>query len=155
MSVITIVQRALPFSLWKRKQSKEKNTESPDHDFESISDYPAYPNTSLHCDVPVVHVAVKQPDPTNDASETDSGSESYDTHLSDKICAREHPRTVSWASIVRSQCRWTKEQEKQLVMAEKQLKRCQKAWSPEQEVWLAYVRVMAIMILIAVLTQLL
>lgn len=160
MPVITFVQRALPFSLpWKRRQStskeREPKLESQDRDshVEPTSDNQsaAQPSTTLHRDVSSVHIAVKQPpDQTTDpdastGSETDSDSESeYQTHrLSDpKPCAREQlTRAVSWASIVRSHCRWTKEQEKQLVMAEKHLRRCQKAWSSEQEVWLAYVRV--------------
>lgn len=48
-------------------------------------------------------------------------------------------RIVSWASIVGDRSRWTMEQERELAMAESQLARCQKAWSSEQELWLAYV----------------
>lgn len=48
-------------------------------------------------------------------------------------------RAVSWASIVRSECRWTAEQERELLRAQRQLGRCQKAWSSEQEVWLSCV----------------
>lgn len=48
-------------------------------------------------------------------------------------------RVVSWAKIVGDGCRWTKEQAQQLAVAERELARCQKAWSSEQEVWLAYV----------------
>lgn len=160
MSVIAIVQRALPFSLpWKRRQStsKEKEPELKSPDQESHEEPPPgnqsaeHPCTSLHCEVSdAVHIAVRQPpdqttNPDAPSSETDSGPESeYQTHRlsGGRACAREQlSRAVSWASIVRNHCRWTKEQEKQLVMAEKQLRRCQKAWSPEQEVWLAYVRV--------------
>jgi hypothetical protein len=159
MSVITIVQRALPFSLhWKRRHSaskeKEANPGSPDlaiHEDELGRQSTDSSGTSLHYDVSdAVHVAVKQP--LNDTTNPDvSGPESdidpeskHEIHrLSDssKTCAREQLcRAVSWASIVRSQCRWTTEQERQLCMAEKQLKKCQKAWSSEQEIWLAYVR---------------
>lgn len=160
MSVIAIVQRALPFSLpWKRRQStsKEKDPELKSPDQESHEEPPPgnqsaeHPCTTVHCDVSdAVHIAVRQaPDQTTNpdasSSETDSGSESeYQARrLPDgRACARgQLSRAVSWASIVRNHCRWTKEQEKQLVIAEKQLKRCQKAWSSEQEVWLAYVRV--------------
>jgi hypothetical protein len=49
-------------------------------------------------------------------------------------------RAVSWANIVRSQYRWTQEQEQQLKLAMKELARCQKAWSSEQELWLTQVR---------------
>lgn len=49
-------------------------------------------------------------------------------------------RVVSWASILSHRCRWTRRQERDLAIAERQLARCQKAWSSEQEVWLVYVR---------------
>ncbi|KAJ5684038.1 uncharacterized protein N7477_000383 [Penicillium maclennaniae] len=160
MSVITIVQRALPFSLpWKRRHTtnkeKDLDPESPDlafHEDELFGNQLTdSPGTTLHYDVSdAVHVAVKQPldDTTNpDASgpESDTDSESeYETRLSDhsQVGTREQlGRAVNWASIVRSHSRWTTKQERQLWIAEKELRRCQKAWSSEQEVWLAYVRV--------------
>jgi hypothetical protein len=116
----------------------------------------------LHCDVsPALHVAVKPSlDPTTRPEDspdypdesgsfaTDSDAESqvehetrFPSHSSASSARANLARVVSWASIVRSRCRWTKEQEKELLMAEKQLARCQKAWSSEQELWLAYVRV--------------
>ncbi|KAL4897304.1 hypothetical protein BDV59DRAFT_198701 [Aspergillus ambiguus] len=49
-------------------------------------------------------------------------------------------RIVSWASIVGDRNRWTMEQERELAIAESQLARCQKAWSSEQELWLAYIK---------------
>ncbi|KAI9934300.1 hypothetical protein ASPWEDRAFT_170074 [Aspergillus wentii DTO 134E9] len=50
-------------------------------------------------------------------------------------------RVVSWASIARGTCRrWTMEQERELRIAEHELARCQKAWSSEQELWLAYIK---------------
>ncbi|KAL5364337.1 hypothetical protein BJX96DRAFT_131799 [Aspergillus floccosus] len=49
-------------------------------------------------------------------------------------------RIVSWASIVGDRSRWTMEQERELAIAESQLARCQKAWSSEQELWLAYIK---------------
>ncbi|KAF7588475.1 hypothetical protein BBP40_005669 [Aspergillus hancockii] len=48
-------------------------------------------------------------------------------------------RVVSWASIVCNKCRWTTERERDLSIARSELARCQKAWSSEQEVWLAYI----------------
>lgn len=121
--------------------------------------------TSLHCDVShALHVAVKPgpdqttspEDSTSELSETDSDSESqveHDTrrlsHSSASSARARLARVVSWSSIVRSQCRWTNEQEKQLLMAEKQLARCQKAWSSEQELWLAYVRLSFLVVLIS------
>lgn len=168
MSVFTIIQRAFPFSLpWKRRPStskgkeNEKELESSDHD--SHEEEPRFgkfiaesPSTTLHRDVSdTLHVAVKQspgPDPTaslddssGESSETDSDSEpKYQTHSpsnTDAAPARSQvARVVRWASIVRSRCRWTSEQEKELQRAEKHLARCQKAWSSEQELWLAYVR---------------
>ncbi|KAI9036303.1 uncharacterized protein KD926_002121 [Aspergillus affinis] len=49
-------------------------------------------------------------------------------------------RVVSWASILSHRCRWTRRQERDLAIAESELKRCQKAWSSEQEVWLVYIK---------------
>lgn len=121
--------------------------------------------TSLHCDVShALHIAVKpsqdqttrpedSPDYPDESSETDSDVESQFEHEHDNrlhshsgaSSARANlARVVSWASIVRSRCRWTKEQENELLMAEKQLARCQKAWSSEQELWLAYVRFLTV-----------
>lgn len=48
-------------------------------------------------------------------------------------------RAVSWTNIIRSQCHWTQEQEQRLQLAMKELARCQKAWSSEQELWLTHV----------------
>lgn len=48
-------------------------------------------------------------------------------------------RIVSWASLVGDRCRWTMEQERKLAIARSELARCQKAWSSEQELWLAHV----------------
>lgn len=48
-------------------------------------------------------------------------------------------RVVSWASILSHRCRWNRRQERDLAIAKRELARCQKAWSSEQEVWLVYV----------------
>lgn len=114
------------------------------------------PSAPLHCDVShALHIAVKQsPDSmTSDFAATEvpeiddsdlvsespmhqSESDSDDNPSSSTVRLA---RAVRWASIVRSRCRWTREQEQELVRAEKQLARCQKAWSSEQELWLAQV----------------
>ncbi|RAK98253.1 uncharacterized protein BO80DRAFT_362209 [Aspergillus ibericus CBS 121593] len=49
-------------------------------------------------------------------------------------------RIVSWASLVGDRCRWTMEQERKLAIARSELARCQKAWSSEQELWLAHIK---------------
>ncbi|KAJ6096289.1 hypothetical protein N7486_007035 [Penicillium sp. IBT 16267x] len=168
MPVFTIVQRALPFP-WKRRSStskgKEKedeidlDLESSDHDsdlyFQEKSagtPFAAIPCPPLHRDVSNdLHIAVKQsPDQTIDPHE--SGGEYSDSEAdSDFEIDKQEPssspharvgRVVSWASIVRSRCWWTHEQEKELLGAEKQLARCQKAWSSEQELWLSYIQVL-------------
>ncbi|KAJ5709408.1 hypothetical protein N7493_010742 [Penicillium malachiteum] len=119
---------------------------------------PKLPLTSLHRDVShTLHIAVKQsPDQTHphnpepepelgssfEYPETNSGSVSPRSRV--KCRAESRPsvlaREVSWASIVRSRCRWTLEQERELHMAERQLARCQKAWSSEQELWISYIQ---------------
>ncbi|OJJ44326.1 hypothetical protein ASPZODRAFT_144902 [Penicilliopsis zonata CBS 506.65] len=49
-------------------------------------------------------------------------------------------RLVRVVSVVRTRRRWTGEQERDLSIAEHELARCQKAWSSEQELWLAYIK---------------
>lgn len=192
MSVLTLVQRALPSSLpWKRRSSasssstKGKERElDPDYDYTSnSSDLPENPlpaeisipassspptptsTRPLHRDVSrahALHIAVKAgPDhahPPHESkfgvefefesefgsgsspeTENKSGPRSGTDRLSRVSRRSAFCRDVSWASIVRSRCRWTNEQERELVMAERQLARCQKAWSSEQELWLSYV----------------
>jgi hypothetical protein len=167
MSVFTIVHRALPpLSLsWKRRTSlKGKAPELEAHPNEKnpiLSDPNSSPraqnseSTSVHRDVHGhVQVAVKTnshhdtptPQSTSSAPENitsaapDSSSEGR-THCSRQArpTRAQLARAVSWASIIRSRDRWTAEQEKELVHAQRQLGRCQKAWSSEQEVWLSYV----------------
>lgn len=164
MPVLTIVQRALPFP-WMRRSSTDKgkgkedelglDLESSDHGSDlyfqetSVGTEFAAPCPPLHRDVSDdLHIAVKQsPDQTIDFhescseysdSESDSGLEIDEPESSSSPHARVG-RVVNWASIVRSRCRWTHAQEKELLGAEKQLARCQKAWSSEQELWLSYV----------------
>ncbi|KAJ5988977.1 hypothetical protein N7481_004187 [Penicillium waksmanii] len=180
MAVLTLVYRALPFSLlWKRRQStssagskgkeKEDEVQSPDSGYSSQSgpqiDYhdAEIPDASLHCDVShALHIAVKQHlDPKamrydtqgDESVEEDASSSYFDSipgckpdRLAEKCEPSARPqlaRVVSWASIVRSQCRWTSGQEKKLQDARRQLARCQKAWSSEQELWLAYIQALS------------
>ncbi|KAJ5235107.1 uncharacterized protein N7469_004275 [Penicillium citrinum] len=122
-----------------------------------IPDLPAHRDISHD-----LHIAVKQrldqKTTRNDAqsddseagyasdSDSDSHSDCKTHHLAEKCEISARPRlarVVSWASIVRSQCRWTSDQEKKLEDAERQLARCQKAWSSEQELWLAYVQALS------------
>ncbi|KAJ5174599.1 uncharacterized protein N7482_000476 [Penicillium canariense] len=166
MAVITIVQRALPFALpWRRRSSIGKGKDKEQDidvyvytsDRDSHDDLPGRHDAeisgpALHCDVShALHIAVspsrdqttRSESSSNEPSETDSVAESeYGTHSpshhSASSARAQLDRVVSWASIVRSRCRWTSDQEKELLMAEKQLARCQKAWSSEQELWLAY-----------------
>jgi hypothetical protein len=164
MPVFTIVQRALPFP-WRRRSLTSKGKEKEDDlnlDFESsdhdsdlyfqekfVGSQFAAPSSPLHRDVSDdLHIAVKQsPDPTIDPHGSNSEYSDLDSETGSEIdeqasSSSSHARVgrvVSWASIVRSRCRWTHEQEKELLGAEKQLARCQKAWSSEQELWLSYV----------------
>lgn len=164
MPVFTIVQRALPFP-WMRRSSTDKgkgkeeelnlDIGSSEHDSdlyfpENSVDAPfATPCPPLHRDVSDdLHIAVKQsPDQTIDPHETGSQYSDSESDSDSEIDEQEPPssprarigRVVNWGSIVRSRSRWTHEQEKELLGAEKQLARCQKAWSSEQEVWLSYV----------------
>lgn len=167
MSVFTIVHRALPpLSLpWKRRTSlkgkspeleilSEKDTilsDSPSISPHAQNNEPIFMHRDVHGPVQVAvkaHANHETPTPqsTSSASEnisdqaSDSTSENRVHYSSQTRPTRvQLARAVSWASIIRSRDRWTVEQERELVHAQRQLGRCQKAWSSEQEVWLSYV----------------
>lgn len=167
MSVFTIVHRALPpLSLpWKRRTSlrgkspelqilSEKDTilsNSPGITPHAQNNAPIFMHRDAHGPVQVAvkaHANHETPTPqsTSSAPEnipdpvSDSTSENQ-VHYSSQTrpTQAQLARAVSWASIIRSRDRWTVEQERELVHAQRQLGRCQKAWSSEQEVWLSYV----------------
>jgi hypothetical protein len=151
MSVFTIVHRALPpLSLWKRRTSlkgKAPSTEIEISEKNNLPESTPVPNPeydSMHRDVyTTVQVAVSadaetQPTPPPEII-PDARPECRASSSETLPTRAQLARAVSWASIVRSQDRWTAEQEKELVHAQRQLEKCQKAWSSEQEVWLVYV----------------
>ena len=72
-----------------------------------------------------------------ESSGTGSGSGSGSEHTSRKP----RVRIITWHldDSPSGGCRWTLEQERELQIALQHLDRCQKAWSSEQEVWLAHV----------------
>ncbi|KOS40287.1 hypothetical protein ACN38_g8858 [Penicillium nordicum] len=173
MSVFTIVHRALPpLSLpWKRRTSlkgkspelqilSEKDTILPNSPSISITPHvqnnePLFMHRDAHGPVQVAvkaHADHETPTPqsTSSAPEnipdpaSDSTSENR-VHYSSQTRSiqTQLARAVSWASIIRSRDRWTVEQERELVHAQRQLGRCQKAWSSEQEVWLSYVQALS------------
>lgn len=167
MSVFTIVHRALPpLSLpWKRRTSlKGKSPEleilsekdiilsnSPSISPHAQNNEPIFMHRDVHGPVQVAVKAhanheTSTPQSASSAPEnipdpaSDSTSENRVHYSSQTRPTRPQlVRAVSWASIIRSRDRWTVEQERELVHAQKQLERCQKAWSSEQEVWLSYV----------------
>ncbi|KAJ5105954.1 hypothetical protein NUU61_003301 [Penicillium alfredii] len=152
---------------WKRQQSpvpketKDTKEEEGIEPTESTlirrdpASLPPGPDPDLHRDVAhTLHVAVKQHvDPANHATHEDvievckDDSEITAERLSYPQTPKQQQssvrtrlaRVVSWANIVPSQCRWTSEQERELKTAQRQLARCQKAWSSEQELWLTYI----------------
>lgn len=165
MSFFILVQRALPFSLARKRRhsasskGKGREVEIPwpdthENTFQSRNEATRHPRTILPRDVvDTVHVAVKTSqdpsttpdDPASETPGTDSAPDS-EYQIDQICCTDDNPphtpvfRVVRWASIVRHRDRWTEDQEKQLVYARAQLARCQKAWSSEQELWLDYVR---------------
>ncbi|KAJ5511600.1 hypothetical protein N7453_003703 [Penicillium expansum] len=171
MSVFTIVHRALPpLTLpWKRRTSlkgkspdleihlSEKNPIMSDPDIISQvqNNEPIVMHRDVHGPVQVaVNTNANHNTPTpQSASSTpediphpvaDSTSEDRVHYSSQTRPTRAQlARAVSWASIIRSRDRWTVEQERELVNAQRQLGRCQKAWSSEQEVWLSYVQALS------------
>ncbi|KAJ5354740.1 hypothetical protein N7541_005784 [Penicillium brevicompactum] len=155
MSVFTIVHRALPpLSLWKRRTSlkgKAPSTEIEISEKNSLPESTPVPNPEydpMHRDVyTTVQVAVSadaetQPTPPPEII-PDARPECRASSSETLPTRAQLARAVSWASIVRSQDRWTAEQEKELVHAQRQLEKCQKAWSSEQEVWLVYVQALS------------
>ncbi|KAJ5888582.1 hypothetical protein N7495_008623 [Penicillium taxi] len=166
MSVFTLVQRALPFTLsFKRRNSasskgKEKEDEAKEVPDESrdieleLNLGGRSPCTSLHRDVSTsnVHVAVKQPlDAKADnstLSETKLDLRNSMDYQSQPSASDDEPlcpqlaRVISWANVVTERSHWTNEQEEELVSARKQLARCQKAWSSEQELWLDHIQIL-------------
>lgn len=167
MSVFTIVHRALPpLSLpWKRRTSlkgkspeleilSEKDTvlsNSPSISPHAHNNEPIFMHRDVHGPVQVAvkaHANHETPTPQSASSApenildpvSDSTSENRVHYSSQTRPTRPQlARAVSWASIIRSRDRWTVEQERELVHAQRQLERCQKAWSSDQEVWLSYV----------------
>ncbi|KAJ5266919.1 hypothetical protein N7478_009727 [Penicillium angulare] len=130
------------------------------HDPEKFSvPFTEVPRSPLHSDT--VHIAVKQKTISSFPVKSEYSPSEYSETSPEPVSEFDPPgprmkqrvlslsrsrsqstrfcREVSWASIVSSRCRWTNEQEKELVMARKQLARCQKAWSSEQELWLSYI----------------
>lgn len=149
-------------------KGKEKDDDlyfnTSDHDSDLYHDpekfgipFTEVPRSPLHSDT--VHIAVKQKAISSFAVKSEYSPSEYSETVPEPVSEFDPPRNkgqvlslsrsrsrstrfgreVSWASIVRSRCRWTSEQEKELLMAEKQLARCQKAWSSEQELWISYI----------------
>ncbi|KAJ5861748.1 uncharacterized protein N7529_009058 [Penicillium soppii] len=161
MSVFTIVHRAIPPLPWKRRTSLKGKSHLKVHEIE-ISEKNDIPEPtpesdsepSMHRDVyKTVQIAVRNdaredpirsqsapPTPENKPNPDSASAPESRASSSAAPTRAQLTRAVSWASIVRSRDRWTVEQERELVHAQRQLERCQKAWSSEQEVWLAYVR---------------
>lgn len=166
MSVFTIVHRALPpLSLpWKRRTSlkgkspeleilSEKDTilsNSPSISPHSQNNEPIFMHRDVHGPVQVAvkaHANHEIPTPQSSSAPENIPDPASDSTSEKRVhySSQTHPvrpqlaRGVSWASIIRSRDRWTIEQERELVHAQRQLGRCQKAWSSEQEVWLSYV----------------
>ncbi|KAF7529011.1 hypothetical protein PCG10_008772 [Penicillium crustosum] len=170
MSVFTIVHRALPpLSLpWKRRTSlkgkspeleilSEKDTilsNSPSISPHSQNNEPIFMHRDVHGPVQVAvkaHANHEIPTPQSSSAPENIPDPASDSTSEKRVhySSQTHPvrpqlaRGVSWASIIRSRDRWTIEQERELVHAQRQLGRCQKAWSSEQEVWLSYVQALS------------
>jgi hypothetical protein len=169
MTVFTIVQRALPpLSLpWRRRSSSKGKAPESELDFSNygFQSEPNGPNAGhdasadLHSDVSTssplqANLAVRDdalesaeflqsmcatPDNMSEVESEATSTRRLRFTEKARSTRTELARAVSWASIVRTQCRWTFEQEKELLHAQRQLARCQKAWSSEQELWLSCV----------------
>ncbi|KKK23344.1 hypothetical protein P175DRAFT_0436041 [Aspergillus ochraceoroseus IBT 24754] len=127
----------LPF-LTKRAELKGKAVmdmeDDADHDDTDVEVYatPTFPyDEGDH-----IHVAVRTKELGLSSASASSSSSSFGCRDSRRTRL---VRIASWASI-KDHCRWTMDQERELVFAEGELARCQKAWSSEQELWLAYIK---------------
>lgn len=79
-------------------------------------------------------------DVISDDSELEAESGSGFEHEHEHASGKSRVRIITWhLDDSPGGCRWTLEQERELHIALQHLDRCQKAWSSEQEVWLAYV----------------
>lgn len=86
------------------------------------------------------HMAVSAIDSHLGSSNNSSSSSSSSRSRSSGSSSRTGlVRIASWASLAGDRCRWTMEQERKLAIARSELARCQKAWSSEQELWIAQV----------------
>jgi hypothetical protein len=143
MSVFTVVHRALPpLPLpWKRRSLKGKSPLTLDLETSEKTNIPAPEKTEyepMHREVFNAQIAVSdaredlpQSPPTPDVTPASPSSV--------PPTRAQRARAVSWASIVRNRDRWSVKHEMELLHAQKQLDKCQKAWSSEQEVWMVYV----------------
>ncbi|PYH97355.1 hypothetical protein BO71DRAFT_427112 [Aspergillus ellipticus CBS 707.79] len=87
------------------------------------------------------HMAVSPSDSDLGHSSSSSSSSSRSRGSNSSSSSRTGlVRVVSWATLVGGRCRWTMEQERKLATARSELARCQKAWSSEQELWLAHIK---------------
>lgn len=155
MSVFNIVHRALP-PLFKRRSSLKDKPSGEEIQISETSNLPELvpdpnpENEVMHHDVyDSPQIAVKcatckdpvwpqsTPPPDNNPGASHSPRR---TSVGQTLPTRAPlARGVSWANIVSRQDRWTDEHERELLHAQRQLEKCQKAWSSEQEVWLANV----------------
>lgn len=157
MGVSNPVKYVLRLSLFTNKRTEQQQQHRQHHSSSPIS--PISPSTTwkgkeIDSDPPIevrwgavqypddyaaltdvhAHMAVSAID--SDLGSSSSSSRSRSSGSSSRTGL---VRVVSWASLAGDRCRWTMEQERRLAIARSELARCQKAWSSEQELWLAQV----------------
>ncbi|GKZ78776.1 hypothetical protein AnigIFM56816_002605 [Aspergillus niger] len=157
MGVSNPVKYVLRLSLFTNKRTEQQQQHRQHHSSSPIS--PISPSTTwkgkeIDSDPPIevrwgavqypddyaaltdvhAHMAVSAID--SDLGSSSSSSRSRSSGSSSRTGL---VRVVSWASLAGDRCRWTMEQERKLAIARSELARCQKAWSSEQELWLAQI----------------
>ncbi|GKZ63893.1 hypothetical protein AnigIFM50267_000184 [Aspergillus niger] len=157
MGVSNPVKYVLRLSLFTNKRTEQQQQHRQHHSSSPIS--PISPSTTwkgkeIDSDPPIevrwgavqypddyaaltdvhAHMAVSAID--SDLGSSSSSSRSRSSGSSSRTGL---VRVVSWASLAGDRCRWTMEQERRLAIARSELARCQKAWSSEQELWLAQI----------------
>ncbi|KAL3482298.1 hypothetical protein BJX99DRAFT_252557 [Aspergillus californicus] len=117
----------LPLPFLRSKQTDLKRSRTEDDDTEHEEESYAVP--------PTVHVRYNTKSESESEIESDDDIDPLD--ISTVSTSARRANLVSWDGVKdRVRCRWTEEQERKLVYAHAELKRCQKAWSSEQDVWL-------------------
>ncbi|PYH74528.1 uncharacterized protein BO88DRAFT_483569 [Aspergillus vadensis CBS 113365] len=130
-SSISPISPISPSSTWKGKEiDSDPPIEVRWGAVQYPDDYAALTDGHAHMAVSAIDSHLGSSNSSSSSSRSRSSGSSSRTGL---------VRIASWASLAGDRCRWTMEQERKLAIARSELARCQKAWSSEQELWIAQI----------------